>query len=252
MRVLIIEDEKVQLNRLLDLFDKSYPDFKVDFAISFDIARIKIIESEFDIGIFDISIKGQSIFNLLEGVNFINKEIIFLTGNNGFALKAFECYALDYIVKPYDNKRLLSSIDIANNKILTGDTVQNSRKINSLAKAVCDLKVEFIALPNMDGIKLIPINQIVAVEAERSYSTFHLLSKETITISKSLIWAEQNLNHLGFFRVHRSWLVSPRHVTDFLKKNGYAIKLSTGLIISITEKAKSRVLDWLKSFTISN
>jgi len=252
MRVLIIEDEMIQLKKLKGFFEESFPDFQIDYAMTFDVARVKIIESEFDIGIFDISIKGNSIFDLLEGVSFVNKEIIFLTGNHEFALKAFECYALDYIVKPYENKRLYSSVTIASRSLLSEDTQHRDLRIKSLVKAVSESKVEFIALPNMDGIKLIPINQIVAVEAERSYSTFHLLSKETITISKSLIWAENNLKHLGFYRVHRSWLVSPQHISDFLKKNGYALKMSTGLLIGITEKAKTRVIEWLKSFTISD
>ena len=79
MRVLIIEDEMIQLKKLKGFFEESFPDFQVEYAMTFDVARVKIIESEFDIGIFDISIKGNSIFDLLEGVSFINKEIIFLT-----------------------------------------------------------------------------------------------------------------------------------------------------------------------------
>ncbi len=252
MRVLIIEDEMIQLKKLRVFFEESFPDYQIEIARTFDEARIKIIKSEFDIGIFDISIREKSIFDLLEGVSFSNKEIIFLTGNHEFALKAFECYALDYIVKPFENNRLHSSVTIASKRLSGDENNQRDIRIKSVVRAVNESKVEFIALPNMDGIKLVPINHIVAVEAERSYSTFHLLSKETITISKSLIWAETNLKHLGFYRVHRSWLVSPLHISDFLKKNGYTIRMSTGLLIGITEKAKNRVIEWLRSFTISN
>jgi two-component system LytT family response regulator len=252
MRVLIIEDEVILLEKLKGFFEESFPDFQIEYAMTFDVARVKIIESEFDIGIFDTSIKDCSIIDLLYGVSIINKEIIFLTDNQEFALKAFEYYALDCIVKPYDNKRLYSSVKIASRSFVSNDAHYRERRIKSLTKEVSESKVEFIALPNMDGIKLVPINQIVAVEAERSYSTFHLLSKETITISKSLIWAENNLKQFGFYRVHRSWLVSPMHVSDFLKKNGPALKMSTGLLIDVTEKAKSRIFEWLKCFTISD
>ena len=96
------------------------------------------------------------------------------------------------------------------------------------------------------------LDQIVAVEASRSYSTFHLLNKDAITISKSLAWAEGNLQPLGFFRVHRSWLVNQSHITDFIKQNGYSLKMTTGLLIGITHKARSRVFEWIKSFTISD
>ena len=117
MRVLLIEDELIQLKKLKTFFDESFPDYYVEMAMTFDDARIKILESNFDIGIFDIYLKGRSIFELLDGVNFSNREIIFLTGNHEFALKAFECYAVDYIVKPYDTNRLLTSIKIASDRL---------------------------------------------------------------------------------------------------------------------------------------
>jgi two-component system LytT family response regulator len=252
MRILLIEDELAQLKKLKMFFEESFPDYHVEMAMTFDDARIKILESNFDIGIFDIYLKGRSIFELLDGVNFSKREIVFLTGNNEFAMKAFECYAVDYIVKPYDTNRLLNSIKIASDRLLHLENRIGENRIESLSKAVIESKIEFIALPNMTGVKLVPIDQIVAVEAARSYSTFHLVNKDTITISKSLNWAENNLQPLGFFRVHRSWLVSRDHITDFIKQNGYSLKMTTGLLIGITDKAKSRVFEWIKSFTISD
>lgn len=252
MRVLLIEDELTQLKKLRMFFEETFPDYHVEVAMNIDDARIKIIESNFDIGVFDIFLKGKSIFDLLEGVNFSKREIIFLTGNNEFALKAFECYAVDYILKPYESTRLYSSVKIASDRLLKWNDEIGDNRYASLAKAVKQSTIEAIALPNMSGIKLVPIEQIVAVEASRSYSTFHLLNKETITISKSLSWAESILQPLGFFRVHRSWLVSKTHVTDFIKQNGYSLKMTTGLLIGITDKAKSRVFEWIKSFTISD
>jgi two-component system LytT family response regulator len=252
MRILLIEDELSQLKKLKSFFEEAFPDFYIDVALTFDEARVKIIESKFDIGIFDIFLKGRSVFELLEGVNFSSKEIVFLTGNHEFALKAFECYAVDYILKPYDTDRLYTSIKIASGRILANSGNPNESRVKSLTEAVKSSTIEFIALPNMNGVRLVPISQIVAVEAARSYSTFHLSSKESITISKSLNWAEKNLTGMGFFRVHRSWLVSRLHITDFMRQNGYSLKLATGLVIGVTDKAKTRVFEWIKSFSISD
>jgi len=252
MRVLLIEDELTQLKKLRTFFEETFPDYHVEMATNIEDARIKIIESNFDIGVFDILLKGKSIFDLLEGANFANREIIFLTGNNEFALKAFECYAVDYILKPYETNRLFSSIKIASNRLLKRNSSNEDNRYSFLAKAVKETSIEFIGLPNLNGIKLVPINQIVAVEAARSYSTFHLLDKKSITISKNLGWAEINLKPLGFFRVHRSWLVNKSHISDFIKQNGYSLKMTTGLLIGITDKARSRVFEWIKGFTISD
>lgn len=250
MRILIIEDELQQIRNLKSFFEDSFPDFHIDVATSFEDARLKIIEGTFDIGVFDIFLKGKSIFELLEGVYFSHKEIIFLTGNNDFALKAFQCYAVDYITKPYDRKRLTMSVKIASERVSMSIDNTNSARIPSLTTAIVQNRIDYIALPNLNGVNLVSIKEIVAVEAARSYSTFHLTNKETITISRSLNWAEKNLISLGFFRVHRSWLVSRNHITDFYKQNGYSIRLVTGLVVGIADNARSRVFEWMKSFTI--
>lgn len=252
MRILIIEDEKSQINKLKCFFKDSFPEFTIDYAPTYHEARIKIIESNFDIGIFDILLKDKLIFEILDGVNFDTKEIIFLTGDHSYTHKAFECYAIDYILKPYDSRRLFKSIQKAHERLELNRKFNIHSRIPSFTKAVVDDKIEFIALPNLNGIKLVSIKEIVAVEAARSYSTFHLVNKETVTISKSLSWAEVNLRDMGFFRVHRSWLVSRIHITDFIRQNGYSLKLTTGLIVAVTERTKSVVLDWIKSFSISD
>ena len=250
MRILIIEDELQQIRNLKSFFEDSFPDFHVDVAISFEDARMKIIQGAFDIGIFDIFLRGKSIFELLEGVHFSQKEIIFITGNNEFALKAFQCYAVDYITKPYDTKRLALSVKIASDRINKTQDITNSARIPSLSTAIVQNRIDYIALPNLNGITLVPIKEIIAVEAARSYSTFHLTNKETITISRSLNWAEKILISSGFFRVHRSWIVSRYHITEFHKQNGYSIRMVTGLVIGIADNARSRVFEWVKSFTI--
>ena len=252
MRILLIEDELAQLKRLKKTITEAYPKDTITTASNFEEARLRISESEFDIGIFDVMIGTQSIFEILKGIKLQNKQMIFLTGNNSFAIQAFECYAVDYILKPFSEERLHQSIQIANKRLLKDSQIQNDSQYNTLVQSIVNQSIDSISLPNISGMKLVLLKDIVAIEAERSYCTFHLSNRETITISKSLAWVEQKLLPLGFFRCHRSWLVNQKHVTEFLKQNGYSLKMTSGLIVSVTERARVKVMDWIRSFSISD
>ena len=252
MIILIVEDDKQQLRKLTQRISDYFPDATIKTAKNIDEAKYEILNAEYDLGIFDILIEGKSIFEWLFGADLRHKQLIFITGSDNFIKQAFECYAVDYLIKPYEEKRLINSVKLAihrNKSSRFMDEMQDSR-YNMLNKALHSNVIDKIAIPDLGGLRLLKLNDIVAVEAARAYCTFHMTDGELVTVSKSLSWAEQRLNNLGFYRPHRSWLVNNMHVRAFIKKNGYSLELTAGLFISISDNAKNRIINWLKEFSI--
>lgn len=91
-----------------------------------------------------------------------------------------------------------------------------------------------MAIPQQFGWLFLRLNDIVAVEAERSYCTFHCLAARRITVSRSLAWADEQLQTHGFIRSHRSWLVNPIHVEELSRKDGMHLRLSNGFDIPVS------------------
>ena len=109
---------------------------------------------------------------------------------------------------------------------------------------------ETIAIPSLTGFRLVKIKDIIAIEADRAYSNFHLLGSDKFTISKSLSWAEKRLADHGFYRLNRSWLINREHVLFFTRENGHSLHLEKDIVIPITDGSRKRILDWLESFAI--
>lgn len=91
-----------------------------------------------------------------------------------------------------------------------------------------------IAVPQQFGWVFLKVQEILAVEAARSYCTFHCQPARRITASRSLSWAEEQLLVFGFVRSHRSWLVNLHYVEEYSRKDGIHLRLSSGLQIPVS------------------
>lgn len=91
-----------------------------------------------------------------------------------------------------------------------------------------------IAVPQQFGWVFLKVQEILAVEAARSYCTFHCQPARRITVSRSLAWAEEQLLVFGFIRSHRSWLVNLHYVEEYSRKEGMHLRLSGGLQIPVS------------------
>jgi two-component system LytT family response regulator len=249
MKVLIIEDEPEQLFGLINFFRKEFSEFEVVGLRDLEAAKKALKKNDFDLAILDIVINGVTIFNALKDISLEGKQVLFITGNQNFAIKAFEFYAVDYIMKPYSNKRLKESIEIAYQR----RRIQQSASVNPYKLMLDDLSrntIEAIALPVSNGQILVKLKDIIAIQAERSYCVIFTLEAGKILISKPLAWMDKLLTPEGFFRVHRSWLINPSHVRRFIKQQGNSLELTGQLVVSITDRAKNRLIAWFKNTTL--
>ncbi|GAB3317862.1 hypothetical protein GCM10027299_09290 [Larkinella ripae] len=81
-----------------------------------------------------------------------------------------------------------------------------------------------------------PINQIIRVQSEGSYSRVYILTGQEYLIAVTLLKVSQRLP--GFWRVHKSHLVNPMYVDQIRKtqKQGRFVLLSTGEKIPIARR----------------
>ena len=112
------------------------------------------------------------------------------------------------------------------------------------------VQVQFVAIPHQHGLQFLVLHEIVAVEAGRSYCVFHMHDGQKHTVSRSLAWAESRLAVLGYCRPHRSWLVNPTHVRALTRLQGYQLHLSNGMQVPVSEQAKARVMEWIKTIAL--
>ena len=106
IRVLIIDDEPLARRRIKRMLGGD-PDVEIIGDCASGRQALQMIrESEPDLVFLDIQMPEMDGFSLLEAVAPERLPlVIFVTAYDQYALRAFEFYALDYLLKPFDRGR---------------------------------------------------------------------------------------------------------------------------------------------------
>lgn len=113
MNVLIVDDDIDTLNEI-NFYVKKYNQF--DLCITCINAFQALEEAEktcFDIALLDIEMPGMNGLELAEQLSnmFQNIRIAFITAHNSYATEAFDVNAVDYVLKPIREERLIKALD---------------------------------------------------------------------------------------------------------------------------------------------
>ena len=117
MKILLVDDEELQLIRLENACKKVMPDSEF-FSFT---NPLKVIESnvDYDIAFLDIEMPGLNGIQLAKKLKSINPKIkiIFVTAYNNYALDAYRVHASGYITKPVNENKIKVEIDELDNVI---------------------------------------------------------------------------------------------------------------------------------------
>ncbi|MGB0917862.1 MAG: LytR/AlgR family response regulator transcription factor [Flavobacteriales bacterium] len=233
IKAIIIDDEKRARSVLNALLERNCPNVSVvDSCADLLTGVASIKEHQPDVVFLDIQMPnhyGYEIVNHFEEIDF---EIIFVTAYDSYAIKAFEMSALDYIVKPIERTRLVSSIAKLSGKLSSQNKLDEYRVFIENIKSN---KGQKIIIPELGNRRIVELKNINAIQAEGAYTHVHLLNEPKIVLGKNLKYFEGLLSDNDtFFRTHRSWLVNLGHVKS-LKKTDLTITMKNDIIAKISK-----------------
>ena len=205
-------------------------------------ALIYLVDNEVDCLFLDVEMPTMDGFKFLNNLNNLtsaNCAVVITTAYNEYAIKALKKNATDYLLKPIDRDDLKETIE----KIKK----QNSTSLNpnKIEKVLLNFNEKInskkITL-NTDG-KLIFVDpkEILFIVSEGNYSTIHSSDKK-IVITKKLKELDSILPKEEFFRIHNSYIINLKKVTEFLKSDGYVI-LENNHKIPVSRQKKTAFLD---------
>lgn len=113
MRVILLDNEPLMLKRLKKMLDCYYCFQVIDVYTNPQKALTRILEDKPDVIFLEIDIAVLSGLEIAEIVKekLPNIQIIFTSVYSQFAIQAFELNAMDYLIKPIGEERLLKTID---------------------------------------------------------------------------------------------------------------------------------------------
>lgn len=240
---IIIDDEQHCIDRLSKLL-KTYCYQTVGVmgyfqTIEEGIRGVKSLQPE--LVFLDIQIHDKTSFDLLNQLNEITFEVIFTTAFEKYAIQAFKFSALDYLLKPIDADDLKQAVEKLNKKISKEET---SKKLETLLHNMKDLQglSKKIAIPTINGLMFIQINDIIRCESSVNYTTIFLKDKQKITVAKTLKEFEELLTDHHFFRVHNSHLINLGYIKSYQKGKGGSVLLTDNSEIEVSTRRKEAFL----------
>ncbi|RFB15425.1 DNA-binding response regulator [Bacillus sp. HNG] len=208
MKVGLVDDRLIDLDKLKAIVS-GIPDVEIVFStLSAEEAYEQIKKEEIDLLIADIEMPNLSGYELADIIHShaLNMSVIFVTGNSGYAVHAFELNVHDYIMKPYPKERLVKSIERLLEKT-------KSAEIHGR-----------LYLKQKNEIHILQKKDIIFIERSGRSTTIYTKTGPIKTY-QTLNDLEGELRERDFIRSHRSFIINIHYVKNFslYAKNSYIV-----------------------------
>ena len=264
IRTLIVDDEPLA-RRGLELRLREYSEISiVRQCANGREALAAIAEEAPDLMFLDIQMPGMSGLDLVANVPQESMPmVVFVTAFDRFAVNAFEAHALDYLLKPVDEKRLAAAIDRVRAQWQQQQAVAQREQLMALlaeVKGNGEITVEAAPAPAAGSAppapryaRMLPIRSgretvridvttIDWIDAAGDYMCLHA-DGQTHVLRATMKELEEMLDPAVFQRVHRSTIVNLARVKSLRPHlNGECfLKLQSGQEVKLSRSFRDKV-----------
>ena len=245
IKALIVDDEVKARNVLHHYVTSFIPAItEVRQAESADSADAILQHFQPDIVFLDVEMPHRNGFDFLADRPDATFDVVFTTAFNHYAIQAIRFSALDYLLKPVDPDELKAAVDRHLER--RGGESEAKELVKNLVGNIAkkDVSAFQIAVPATDGIHFFKVEEILRLEADRSYTHIHLVHKKPFIASRTLRHFEEMLEEFRFVRTHKSHLVNADHIVR-VSADREEVILSNGSAVEISRRKKDEVLQML-------
>lgn len=252
LKCILVDDEQNAIENLKQLLGMYCPSVKiVGTATETKSAALLIDTLRPDVLFLDISMPERNGFELLQILRHIPL-IVFVTAHEQYALNAIKASAVDYLLKPVD----IGELKKVEEKLLQIQAIRHSNKSENYNAVVGNLMnmlhspgtIKKITLHDVQGYNIIDVSDILYLEGDDNYTTFYLAANKKILVSKTLKEYEGLLDDLGFFRIHKSYIINLAHLRNISRENGLDAVMSDGQTLSVSRRRSNDLLDRAKQY----
>ncbi len=225
MRVLLVDDESLALDRLRTFFGDIEGVEVVGQAQDGDAALEQIRALRPDLVILDVQMPGKTGLRAAAEMDVEPRpELVFVTAHEHYAPDAFEVDAADYLLKPVRFDRLRQAVDRARRRrtlredaARAGALQQQVEALRATGQAPA-LDDNGFWVPERDGQRRVPLETIDWIEAARDYVLLHTDVRSHL-LRTTMAALEKKLAGSALLRVHRSAFVRPDKVMEVKRAN---------------------------------
>ena len=226
----IVDDEQLAREELAYLLKDS--DVEVLAQGKNGVEGVNLIkELSPDIVFLDVQMPGLDGFGVIKKLldrKVAMPQIIFATAFDQYAVKAFEVNAVDYLLKPFDKKRVLQALEKAKGKM--GAATSTSDQLGTLVKMLEQQQrpqAAKVLLKAAGRLFLVDQKDICYASIEDGIITVVATNMEGQSNCRTLEELLDSLDPNIFWRAHRSYLVNIQRIKEVVPwfKSSYQIRM---------------------------
>jgi DNA-binding LytR/AlgR family response regulator len=189
-----------------------------------------------DLVFLDVQMPGLDGFGVLKKLldrKVPMPQVVFATAFNQYAVRAFEVNAVDYLLKPFDRKRVMQTIEKAQARLVAPVESASEAKLDALLRLV-----EEQAQPQKaNSGKVIVRAQSRLLLVDQREICFASIEEGTISVVTRTVEGHSNCRTLEelmdqldpetFWRAHRSYVVNIQHIREVVPwfKSSYQLRM---------------------------
>lgn len=159
----------------------------------------------------DIDLNGESGLDCAKIMTELNPKVkmIFATAHSEFMANAFEIYAFDYLVKPFNLERVEKTLSRIKDMVNEGgnNTVIEGESLGAKVIKTSEQNGEKLIIKGKEQLTFIDKKDIIMVERIDGV-TFIITADDTFQTSLSLGSIEEKLCSEKFMRCHKSYIIN--------------------------------------------
>jgi two-component system, LytTR family, response regulator len=254
MKAIIIDDSDAARSVLSSYMTTYFPQkVEVVAVCASGQEGIKAIEAyKPDLIFLDVEMPEMSGFEMLKALHFpnIRFQIIFSTAHSHYAVQAFRYSAVDFLLKPVVINEMIEAMMKVESRFLLNQHSNEIEKYKALFdnlqkdRTSGDYDNRKIVLPTAEGTVFLNSDDIIRLEADGNYTTFHCTDGKNVIVAKQI----SDFAEKPFFRVHKSNCINPKHVSKVQKGDNMKLHMTDNSLVEVGRSKKSEVQSFLKSY----
>ncbi|MEM0996315.1 MAG: LytTR family DNA-binding domain-containing protein [Bacteroidota bacterium] len=241
---ILIDDEKMGRDALKILLRNYIPEVQLlGVADSVATGRRLIAELQPELVFLDVEMPEEDGFSLFRYFPSPTFQVIFVTAFDRYAIRALRLSALDYLLKPVDLEELEQAVARALERCsAAGNPIFQQQSAQLSVRAELDK----IAVPDANGFELLPMREIVRLEADSNYTSIFIRGGQRKLVTRALRYFEELLPVREFFRVHASHMVQLKCILKYVKGRGGHLEMEDGSVVPVAARKKAEFLRILR------
>lgn len=212
-RAIIIDDEPAARRLMKNLLQEHSDIVNVVAEAGNGSEAIKKIEElNPDLIFLDIQMPDLTGFEVIELLK-RKPNIIFTTAYEQYAIKAFETFSIDYLLKPIKEERLKQSLE----KVKQFGRINQALDLSQLQEMIRQFqapqKATALAIKTGDRIILLRYENIIYLEAQDKYVFAFTSDGQKYITDQSLTGMEEKLPS-QFYRIQKSYIINKERIKE--------------------------------------